>query len=93
MGKRYCFYCRGCELKLTLFDDVCKNSKNKVGNFYCSTCEDITYHGLCRDCNRVAEKIIQIPKNIETGPDSSITIECPRCNGSKTVMAFLGTWE
>ena len=93
MGKRYCFYCRDCDLKLTLFEDVCKNSKNKVCKIYCSNCEEIIFQGKCRECGEESKKIISIPKTIELKTEETETIECPKCTSFKTVITFLGEWD
>jgi len=93
MGKRYCFFCRDCEIKLTLFGDVGKNSKQQLLNYYCPHCEKIVYQNVCLDCNRILEKTFDIPKNIQKESNyTSKNIDCPRCNSFLTVIAFLGEW-
>lgn len=93
MGKRYCFYCRVCDLKLTLFEDVCRNSKNKICNYYCSNCEKTTYQSKCTECNQETNSMLVIPQSITTKTDETNTIECPKCESMKTVIAFLGEWD
>ena len=94
VGKRYCFYCSECELKLTLYKEVGKNSKNQLHNYYCKECEKITFLKTCRDCGQENEKTLQVPKNGLTKPDNDTeSIECPKCSSLKTALVFLGEWE
>jgi len=94
MGKRYCFYCRGCDLKLTLYHEVGKNSKNQLQNYYCDVCEKITFLKTCRDCGQENKQTLQVPKDGITKPDNDTeSIECPKCSSLKTVIVFLGEWD
>ncbi len=94
MGKRYCFYCRECEIKLTLFEEVGQNSKHQVHNYYCSQCEKIVYHDICLNCQSNLERVIEIPINIlENTNEKAENVECPRCNSLLTVIVFLGEWD
>ena len=94
MGKRYCFYCSECELKLTLYKEVGKNSKNQIHNYYCDICEKITCLKTCGDCGQESERTLEVPKNGITKLDNDTeSVECPRCSSLKTVIAFLGEWE
>ena len=93
MGKRYCFYCRDCNLMLTLFEDVCRNSRNKVCNIYCSNCEEIIFQSKCRECGVESDKIVSVPKIIGSKTEETEAIECHECSSFKTVIAFLGEWD
>lgn len=94
MGKRYYFYCRGCELKLTLYHEVGKNSKKQLQNYYCEVCEKIIFLKTCIDCGQENEQTLQVPKNGITEPDNDTeSIECPKCSSLKTAIAVLGEWE
>ena len=93
MGKRFCFYCRECELKLTLFDDVGKNSQNQISNYYCPNCEKIVYHNNCLHCNSELEKVVIIPESILNQTNERVeNEECPRCDSQRTIIVFLGDW-
>lgn len=94
MGRRYCFFCRDCELRLTLFDDVGKNSQNQLSNYYCPKCEKIVYHNTCLSCQNKLEIVVKIPENLLLEKEErSQNGECPRCNGNRTIVVFLGDWE
>jgi len=72
---------------------VCKNSKNKVCNIYCSNCEEIIFQSKCRECGKESNRIISVPKNHGSETEETETIECPKCTSTKTVIGFLGEWE
>lgn len=94
MGNRYCFYCRNCDIKLTLFDDVGRNSTNQISNYYCPSCERIVYHDKCLSCNLTLDKVINIPEAILKQESERIEKElCPRCDSDRTIVVFLGNWE
>jgi len=93
MGKRFCFYCRDCEIKLTLFDDVGRNSSNQIANYYCPDCEKIVYHNYCHNCNLKLKKIVNIPEDFIKQEEKRVENElCPRCGSNKTIIVFLGNW-
>lgn len=94
MGKRYCFFCRDCELRLTLFDDVGKSSQNRLANYYCPNCEKIVYHDTCLTCNTKLSSIVDIPESILQGVEERAQNgACPRCKNDRTIVVFLGEWE
>ena len=94
MGKRYCFFCRDCEIKLTLFDDVGKNSHNQLANYYCPECEKIVYHDTCLTCEKQLEFVVEIPESILNGSsERTADGECPKCKSDRTIVVFLGDWE